>query len=117
MNFPIYENKLRHVIDLKPPIKEIHRVARSKGFWEGRRDDAECIVLMHSELSEAVEALREGNPPDRHCPEFSGLEKELADCIIRILDFSAARNLRIDDAIAAKMDYNYGRPYKHNKEF
>ena len=90
--------------------------ADSKGWWEKDRNDGELIALMHSELSEALEAYRHGNPPDDKIPEFSGTTAELADCIIRILDYSAARGLDIGGAIIAKMAYNETRPYKHGKK-
>ncbi|KKL73104.1 hypothetical protein LCGC14_2078290, partial [marine sediment metagenome] len=70
-----------------------------------------------SELSEALEAIRHGNPPDDKIPEFNGYEAELADCVIRIMDVAIARNLRVAEAIVAKMAFNEGRPYKHGKEF
>jgi NTP pyrophosphatase (non-canonical NTP hydrolase) len=75
------------------------------------------IMLMVTELAEAVEALRAGNPPDDKIPEFSGVEAELADAVIRIMDFGHARGHRVAQAIEAKMKYNTGRPYKHGKEF
>lgn len=81
------------------------------------RNDGECIALMASELSESLEALRHSNPPDKHCPEFDNASVELADCIIRILDFAAARELPLGDAMIAKMRYNQGREYKHGKRF
>lgn len=73
---------------------------------------------MHSELSEALEALRHGNPPDNHIPEFSGVEAEYADTIIRIMDMAAAKGYRVAEALIAKVEYNKTRPYMHgNKKF
>lgn len=97
----------------------IHGWAIRKGFWEKEKDrnDGEMIALMHSELSEALEAIRHGNPPDDKIKEFSGAEAELADTIIRIMDTAIARGWRLPEAIIAKMSYNERREYKHGKLF
>ena len=98
---------------------DVHHTAREKGFWvDGvERNDGEMIVLIHSELSEVVEGLRKGNPPDDKLPEFSSAETEFADAVIRIMDIAHARGWRVAQAIEAKMKFNTGRPYKHGKEF
>ncbi len=72
------------------------------------------IDLMHSELGEMTEGVRKPTP-DQHCPEFTSEEIELADCIIRAFDYAGAFDLRLAEAIEAKMAYNKSRPYKHNK--
>jgi len=93
--------------------QDIHTLAVEKGWWEKERNDGELIALMHSELSEALEWLRNGNKADDKIPQFSGVEAELADCIIRILDMAAARGYRIGEAIIAKHEFNKTREIRH----
>lgn len=101
----------------KMTARRVHQSTISKGFWDESRNKAECIALMHSELSEALEALRNGNPKDDKIPEFTNHEVELADVVIRIMDYAEAYNLNVGRAIIAKMAYNETRPYKHGKAF
>jgi NTP pyrophosphatase (non-canonical NTP hydrolase) len=119
---------------IKELCEESHKTAVEKGFWDSifhreikvdefektyikERNDGELIALMHSELSEALEALRHGNPPSEHIPQFSAVEEELADLLIRACDMAAARGYRLEETLEAKLAFNKTRPYKHNKEF
>lgn len=43
--------------------------------------------------------------------------EEVADVIIRLLDYAGYRGMDIHSAIEAKMEVNRGRPYKHGKKF
>ena len=97
--------------------KYVHQNAVAHGWWEEPREDGTLIALIMSEAAEALEALRKGNKPDEHCPQFSGAEVELADVIIRIMDMAEARGWDVAGAIVAKHEFNKGRPYKHGKEF
>lgn len=69
---------------------------------------ASRVSLMHSELSECLEGIRKNTQSDK-IPEFTSEEEELADTIIRILDYSGAYNLRLGEAVVAKLQYNLNR--------
>jgi NTP pyrophosphatase (non-canonical NTP hydrolase) len=95
----------------------IHANARAKGFWDKERNDGEALALIHSEVSEALEALREGNLPSVKAPGFSCVEEECADVLIRMMDLAAGRGWDVAGALLAKIQYNAGRPPMHGKEF
>lgn len=72
------------------------------------RPFTEIVALMHSELSEALEAHRK-SLPDSHLPHRSGVEVELADLLIRVLDYAGATGLDLDGAVREKLAYNAQR--------
>jgi NTP pyrophosphatase (non-canonical NTP hydrolase) len=93
----------------------VNEQMNAQGFWESD-NDGEKIALMHSELSEGLEAVRKDLESD-HIPGFSGIEEELADTIIRIVDYAVQKDLRLGEAVFAKMRFNLTRPFKHDKAF
>jgi NTP pyrophosphatase (non-canonical NTP hydrolase) len=110
---------------------EIHQNAVEHGWWEKGRSFGDIISLCHSELSEALEEYRNGKVKTWYncdgcskdeCYRFSqdckkakpeGIPIELADCIIRILDYCGHEGIDIEEAIRIKHEYNKTRPYKH----
>lgn len=108
--------------------ESINKWAGAKGFWHTpvHPDDGEArvidrlvrcqkLMLTVSELSECMEGLRKPQPSN--IPPFTNEEEEIADAIIRLLDYAGQYRLRIGDAIGAKMAVNEGRPFKHGKNF
>ena len=116
----LYMNKLRD---------KIHRLTKEKGFWDKPRETGTMLMLIVSEIAEAMEADRK----DRYAqPELldesnflesfeknvkDTLEDEMADTIIRALDFCGANNIDIDWHIEKKLQYNATRPKMHGKKY
>jgi NTP pyrophosphatase (non-canonical NTP hydrolase) len=97
-------------------VKMAHENALDKGWWEEDRTFGELVVLMHSELSEAIEDYRNGKAfaeiyfeGDKPC----GIPIELADCIIRIFDTCGRHGINLEEAIIMKMAYNRTREKRH----
>lgn len=120
--------KPSHVRELNDLASACHLQAAAKGFWDEDRNPGEMIALIHSELSEMLEAVRaidvlthneDGleRPRSEKIPDYTAEEEEAADVLIRLLDYAAGRRLRIGEAVAAKLEFNAGRPHRHGKAF
>jgi len=106
-----HDNTAHEICDLQ---KRVHDVARSKGWYDaGGPSFGDAIANVHAELSEAWEGYRHNNPPSEHIPDFSAIEEELADVVIRVLDICEHNGHRLYKAIIAKTKYNRTRKYKH----
>ena len=69
---------------------------------------AEKLCLIHSEVSESMEAARK-NLMDDKLTHRLGVEVEMADAVIRILDLCGSMKLDLAGAIFEKLEYNRSR--------
>ena len=116
----------------------IHQNAKDKGFFEKEKNIGEMLCLIHSEVSEALEADRKGMYADlpentldalidffnkeTFQSEYKELvkgtfEEEMADIVIRVMDLCAFKGIDLESHIKAKMRYNALREYKHGKKY
>lgn len=85
--------------------KEAHAISKDHGFWENPPSVERSVNLMHSEVSELLEDLRDGKaitlfeflPPaeGQTLGKPVGPVSELADVVIRLLDFAGAHGLSL----------------------
>ena len=95
----------------------VHENAKAHGWWDEPSEDGTIIMLIVSELAELLEEMRVGGRESAKIDGFTSEEEELADAVIRILDFAGRKGYRLGSAILAKHEYNLGRPRKHGKLF
>lgn len=95
-------------MNIKEWQKTIHNWAKSKGWYETERNIPELFCLLHSEISEALEAWRERNDPQ--------VAEELADVAIRLFDTCEYLGIDLEKEISKKHKYNITRPYRHGNK-
>lgn len=96
--------------------ERVHETAVSKKWWEPGPTFPEALMLVVSELSEALEQYRSHAELDLingvdGKPE--GIPVELADAVIRIFDLCEGFKIPLAEAILEKMKYNRTRPVRH----
>lgn len=94
--------------------RHAHEQASDAGWHDEPREVGTQLMLIVSEVAEAMEAARKDLNDDK-LPHRKGIEVELADAVIRIFDLSGALDLDIAGAIAEKLEYNRTR-IDHTRE-
>lgn len=98
---------------------KIYEANAAKGFWDNERNIGELLMLVVSELGEALEAHRKGRMND---PKIEGFQKdtfedEIADTFIRLFDLAGGLGIDIEKNITQKLEYNASRPRLHGKKY
>ncbi len=120
-------------MDIQKTSREIHDNAVNKGFWPTNQNIGEKLMLIVSELGEAMEAHRKGkfaygsfDPSETSNKTFvkafehgikDTFEDELADTTIRLFDLAYAMGIDIEKHIQLKNRYNKTREYLHGKKY
>ena len=127
--------------NLNSITKEFHERAKAKGFYEKPKEIGTLLMLVVSELSEALEADRKDKHADtKHIEQFfrngksdetnpityatlfkesvkDTFEDEIADTLIRLFDLVGYLGIDIDKHIELKMKFNATRESKHGKKY
>lgn len=127
-------------MNVKEISKEIFEVNKANGFWDKPRNFGELLMLVTSELGEALEAHRKDNVKadptyinkmlsedcDWQNSAFSfksayekcikgSVDEEIADAVIRLLDMCEGLGIDLEWHIRQKLEYNKTRGFKHGK--
>lgn len=144
MEKPNFELTRDEIETLNRIGEKLHAGAKFNGWWEeGKEKSAlEVHMLIVSEIAEATEEIRSGNPevyqqqningknvslePDTYgylnwsdmaegerIPKPEGEGIEIVDAMIRCFDYGGRKDWKLGDLIAMKHKYNMTRGYRH----
>lgn len=88
-------------------MQQVRELTDAKGFSASESRIWEMLALIHTEVSEATQAYKKGEPQ-------GAVGEELIDALIRILHLLSALGLDADALFEAKMKKNWERPYRYN---
>jgi len=108
---------------------EVRKLVAAKGWNDKPVPLPQAVAMLHSEVTEMLEAWREWETADAtakprrfrwqwwrpRIPKPEGLGSECADVLIRLLDTADRFGVDLDAEFIRKMDYNWTRPYRWSK--
>lgn len=116
---------------------EVEAINREKGWYDADRTFGDDIALLHSEVSEMLEAFRDDGlgkyyyfksedgfarlrPDDPNAQRWGvenakpeGVASEAADVLVRLLDTCKRYDIDLWEAWREKVDFNRTRPIRH----
>jgi NTP pyrophosphatase (non-canonical NTP hydrolase) len=104
-------------ITLSELCRDAHERAARKGFYDPPPSIESRLCLIHSEVSEALEAYRDDAMQTTLSPSGKpeGFPSELADIVIRVCDFAGHLGIDLENEVRIKSAYNETRPPKHGR--
>lgn len=118
MNYPNYDRRAKSLEDM---MHEVYAVNVEKG-WRGADvkevSFGEAMALLHSEVSEALEAYRTHGVEDftREDGKPEGVGSEFADVLIRLLDDCHMFGIDLQAEYERKIAFNRTRAYRHGNK-
>ena len=128
-------------MNIKETAQAIHQINKDKGFWDKERNVGELLMLVTSELAEALEADRKSNVADTESLKIllgegnswesnpvvfkrifeqdikDSFQDEIADAVIRLFDLAEGLEIDLEFHIKHKMEYNKTRERLHGKAY
>ena len=100
-------------LSIKDVSKLVHNLAKEKnlGTKPEEINTLEKIALIHSEVSELLEAFRDNNMTGK-----DGFSEEIADILIRVLHLALIHGVDVEKEILNKIKINSDRNWEDKKE-